>query len=92
MYSLLTRQGRGPIKLPETCTVGQIPSYYTGHPSYAYKPAPGYAEARGYSGARGFPENTGLATAERSVDLACMKQCGSCGAPAASHFKNATNA
>jgi hypothetical protein len=84
--------GRGAIKLPETCTVGQVPSYYTGHPSYAYKPSPGYTEARGYPGARGFPEHTEMPTAERQADLTRIKQCGSCGAPAAAHFKSATNA
>jgi len=48
--------GRGKIVLPPSATTGQIPSYYTGHPSYAYDTSTSLDKARGYPGARGFPE------------------------------------
>jgi len=49
--------GHGKINVLPTAEPGNIPSLYTGHPSYAYPPDTAYAQVRGYPGTTGYPAN-----------------------------------
>ena len=50
-------KGHGKINVLPTAEPGNIPSLYTGHPSYAYPPDTAYAQVRGYPGTTGYPAN-----------------------------------
>lgn len=47
--------GHGRVGILPTAEPGNIPSMYTGHPSYAYPSDMPYAEVRGYPGNTGYP-------------------------------------
>ncbi|XP_013380317.1 uncharacterized protein LOC106162301 [Lingula anatina] len=50
---VLTIPGQGKIEIPPQAEPGVVPSFYTGHPSYAYPPDKSYQEVRGYPGTQG---------------------------------------
>ena len=43
-------QGQGEIEIPPAADPGIVPSFYTGHPSYAYPKDTSYMQTRSYPG------------------------------------------